>query len=97
MRPAGPAPAATRATPAGDTAPNERECDALFAHVVQLAAADQRAAMPQASVTDADVAADQAALRASALAECRTMSRTSYACALAAPSSEQLRACDRSP
>jgi hypothetical protein len=83
------------AAPVTEVAPSEHECDALFAHVAELAAADQRAAMPQSPATEADVAADQAALHASAMTECRAMRRATWGCAVAAPSSELMVACDR--
>ncbi len=98
-------PAPAHPTSAGDhaatppvvaaAAPSERECDALFAHVSAIAAADQRAASPATPATDADVATEQAAEHGSAMAACRAMPRAAYTCAIAAPSSEQLVACDQ--
>ena len=79
----------------GPAAPSEGECDALFAHVAALAAADQRTATPETPASDADIAAEQAALHGSEMATCRAMPRSAYACAIAAPSSAQLVTCDQ--
>ncbi len=68
--------------------PSEADCDALIAHAVALAAADQ----PKA--TDDDQAHARADLKAQYGASCRTMTHAHYLCALSAPSLASIAECD---
>jgi len=66
--------------PASEVPPSDTDCDALIAHAVALAAADQPAA------TDDDQAQARVDMKAKYGAACRAMARADYLCALSAPS-----------
>ncbi|HUJ60500.1 MAG TPA: hypothetical protein VLX92_18490 [Kofleriaceae bacterium] len=85
--PARPTPPADGGRAIAEASPDARECDALFAHAVELAAAEQRAA------TADDRSRVQGELQAELGASCRAMPRADYRCALAAHSLADLDAC----
>ena len=70
-----------------EVSPSDTDCDALIAHAVALAAADQPAA------TDDDQAQARVDMKAKYGAACRAMPRADYLCALSAPSLVALADC----
>ena len=87
--PAPPAVAAPPATAVAEVAPDEGECDALFAHVIALGSDDAHSAQ----LTADDRTHVAAEIRTRYLASCRTMSRAAYRCALGAVSLAAVGAC----
>jgi hypothetical protein len=85
-----PAPDAARAPI--EPAPTAAECDALVAHAVQLAAADQRA-HERDHASDDDAARVERDLSVEYGPSCRAMSRAGYRCALAAATLDAFAAC----
>ena len=75
--------------------PNERECDALIAHAIDLGLAEQRAAAPDRAATDADGQQIETELRAKLGPACRELARPRYRCAIAAASLDELERCDQ--
>jgi hypothetical protein len=70
--------------------PGELECDELFAHAIAVEAAER----PADQRLDADaLEAARAELRAQHMAECRTLSRETYRCVLAAARTAEIAAC----
>ncbi|MGE5187068.1 MAG: hypothetical protein ACM31C_33690 [Acidobacteriota bacterium] len=81
--------AAPPATAVAEVAPDEGECDALFAHAVALGASETHSAQ----LTADDQARVQSDVRARYLASCRAMSRAAYRCAVASASLAALDGC----
>ena len=65
--------------PVAEIPPSDGDCDALFAHAVALAAADQPAA------TDEDQTRARADIKVQYAARCHAMAHADYLCALSAP------------
>ena len=82
------------AAPAVEQAPSERECDDLFAHITALVAAERNASRPDQPTSDADQHEERGVGHAKHIAECRALPRDKLACALLAPTSEAVAACD---
>jgi len=82
--------------PAADAPLTEKECDALFDHAMDLAAA-QRAAgarRPEDAATDDEVATAKARFRPKYQAEClQHTSRKVWACGMKAPDYQSFAAC----
>jgi hypothetical protein len=89
-----PQPGSAGVAPIAADAPNERECDQLIAHAVELRIAELRATKPSQLPTDADQQAAATSVRTALGAECRHVSRTAYACAIAAKTTHELTGCD---
>ena len=84
------------ATPA-ITAPTERECEDLIAHVVAIGMADLRGKPAGQLPTEAEQAKTAADLREQFLPGCRALARDAYRCALAATTYTELGACHATP
>jgi hypothetical protein len=70
--------------------PGELDCDELFAHALAVEAAER----PADQRLDAEALdAARAELRTRHMAECRTLSRETYRCMLAAARTSELAAC----
>jgi hypothetical protein len=93
-----PPPAAHPAPPPpADDAPTEAECDQLITHAVALGIDEQAGRGSAARSTESDHEAVRRALHDDFLADCRTLPRAAYRCAMAAPTLTALAACQRTP
>jgi hypothetical protein len=92
-----PPPAARPTPPPADDAPGEAECDQLITHAVALGIHDQAGRGSAARSTESDHEAIRRALHDDLLAECRTLPRDAYRCAMAATTLAALAACQRTP
>jgi hypothetical protein len=89
-----PHPPGTARVAAGPEAPTDRECEQLIAHAVELRVGELRATKPAQVPTDAEQDAVRRDLTGSLGADCRRVSRSAYACAIAAKTTAQLAGCD---
>jgi hypothetical protein len=87
-------PTTTSTVAAGPEAPTDRECEQLIAHAVELRVGELRATKPSQVPTDADQDAARHDIAASLGADCRRISRATYACAVAAKTTTELVGCD---
>lgn len=99
-----PIPGSSDAGPSELTAPSssaadalsDQECEALFAHVFQIAFADQQQSLPEEErPTQADMDKAKGAMREELLGQCIGASRVGfhYDCAIAATNRAGLQAC----
>jgi hypothetical protein len=79
---------------AGPEAPTDRECEQLIAHAVELRVGELRATKPAQVPTDTEQDSVRRDIAASLGADCRRVSRSTYACAIAAKTSAELVGCD---
>ena len=89
-----PHPTTTSVVAAGPEAPSDRECEQLIAHAVELRVGELRATKPAQVPSDADQDAARRDITASLGADCRRISRATYACAVAAKTTAELVGCD---
>ena len=92
-----PAPTALPAPPPADDAPGEAECDQLITHAVALGIDERAGRGSAARSTASDHEAIRRALHDDFLAECRTLPRDAYRCAMAATTLAALAGCQRTP
>jgi len=89
-----PHPTTAPVVAAGPEAPTDRECEQLIAHAVELRVGELRATKSAQVPSDAEQDAARREVAGSLGAECRRVSRATYACAIAAKTTAELVACD---
>jgi hypothetical protein len=72
-------------------APTEAECDTLLVHTIKLAVAERPA---DQQIGEDEQASVRTNVRAQFMPECRAMTRARFACALDAPNTNAMKACD---
>jgi hypothetical protein len=77
--------------------PSEQECDALFAHAIELHLAEVKQTKPAQLPTDDELAKLRTELRAQELAACRATTVERYRCAMAATTLAVLSTCQATP